>query len=501
LITNKPSTLYRKHSLTILTACLGTTMLCSFFVWGPPTILYSSIAIIICLATCYLLYGIISIPSIIISIAFIPSLSIFFAYIYNRPYINWRNHWLQDELLWGETSVYLSLVSIVFALSILVTFNKKTSIAFISPALPCYLGRFSYTILSLASLFFFWLAEPSFQTILTTPYEEVMQDRFKNTQYAGSLGILCWLPLLATYLTKLTLKKGATKDRLFSNLFLIVTATIIIWLALHSRRNELMAIGISLIISIKYMKGTLLAIIFSGLFLALLVSVGTIRGLSLEGYIEKNYPSNTALPRGEPSRAELKNKIKSLPGGASNVYMTHLTTVHFFDKRPLLHGETFSNYLFTLLPSNLYRIFDTKHPQYYYQHVLQNYDYNGGTYLGAVFYGNFGMIGAVLFGLFIGLYILLSTRFLSAPNIVLQVTGFFILGMASRGMWYELITIIKPLVIVLLPAYILFNAYLRKATKHSKSKYKNYLEWAPCFDPITNSPSQLAPKSTQAKRD
>lgn len=481
----------KKYCLTAGLLGIGCTIFLWLMLYEPLPITYSSTAIILLLAALILRYGAISVPSAIITCAFFPSLALFWAHLHNRTLISGLEAVLQTNQLWGETAVHLSLVSLVFALALLSTFNSKSISSFELAPKQYYFTEKPYIFFSLASVFFFWLAEPSFTTILTTPYKEILSARYDGTQYAGAVGILFWLFSLTTYMAKIGREKPTTLNLWSDRLFIIATTIIVLWLLLHSRRNELMGIGIALTFYILHQRGKLLASLFGVIFLALLLSVGFIRGASLATNITqskqtqlikqaiKKHPTLRYQQHRQIAKRELRRtkKVKPLPSGASNIFLTYLTTIHYFDRHPFLQGQTFTNYLFSLLPTNLSNYLNLKKPEYFYQQILKKYDYNGGTYIGAVFYGNFGVFGAVVFGLFVGFYILLVTKLLKSSNIILQIIGFYMLGMVFRGFWYELITIIKPVIIVLLPTYLFIALTHKYSSKLPSQKLFNLIKF------------------------
>jgi len=476
-----------QQKLALSTASIGLLVLLWFIVYEPAGTLASSIAILVLFATVFFKFGLISVPSIVISAAFVPSLAYFWAYLHGAKYISIRTPWIQDIPVFGETAMHLSVVSLLFTIAVLLVFQKKTLADFRLAEHHCCLSKGLYVFLSMASLFFFWLAEPSFSTIISSTYTEIISDRFENTQYAGGVGMLCWLFALSTFAYRYKLKVNAMGDKWADKLFLVLTVAIILWLVLHSRRSELMGIGISLMLAIIYLKGKFWSSLSVSIFLFILIFIGIVRGTSLVGYLDNsNYSATSNSISNEqkinPSKyLAHRDLVESLPGGASSIFMTYLNTIHHFryTKQDFYHGSTFSNYIYAILPTNIYKSFEIETPDYFFEKVLKQnlYRYNGGTYIGAVFYGNFGVFGAVLFGLFIGLYIIFAINALQSTHIVMQVTGFYLTSMVFRGFWYELITIAKPLLIVLLPAFLMLVLIQKYASVTFKQRFSCLFYW------------------------
>ena len=104
----------------------------------------------------------------------------------------------------------------------------------------------------------------------------------------------------------------------------------------------------------------------------------------------------------------------------------------------------------------MYRLLGIDRVVYFYDIFYKgNYSYNGGTYVVAPFYGNFGPIGMLIPGLFIALYINIVVMFLSSNHSVVRLAGFFMIAILFRAFWYELISVIKPVVVVFIPLYMM----------------------------------------------
>ena len=76
---------------------------------------------------------------------------------------------------------------------------------------------------------------------------------------------------------------------------------------------------------------------------------------------------------------ELNQYVASLPGGASNVFMSLSLVIDFYKENGLLYGETFYNYFFQLLPSFVYSIIPYAPPKPFDSiGIFSMYDWNGG---------------------------------------------------------------------------------------------------------------------------
>lgn len=430
-------------------SALFTGILLTLMTAGDITLSYtSSSLIIICLMclTCYQ-HKIISIPTFIIIPVYVPSLAFLWANIHGADYINYHDHWLQNDINIINTAVQLCLCSFLFTYSLIAKSKSKIN----NSSNFQKLNPFFYNLTSFLAVFFFWLTEPSFKTVLSTSYLEILDSRIDGTQFAGGLAIIFWL---ISFLNFSNSHKRLIKSYKWSNrLFILVTIFGLVWLGLHSRRSEL--IGMILVITLRYSQNNYKkAVTYFSLSIIFLVIIGEIRSLTL----------NYLLQNGFSELIETETHIKSIPGGISNVFQTYMTTIHHFQQNSFLYGETFSNYLLQVFPSFLYQILDINTPDFYSKYVLNRYSYNGGTYFLAVNYGNFGIIGSVISGFFIGTYIQLSIWAIKSKHVFLQLLGAYLIAISMRGFWYELITIIKPVVMVILPIYLLFILF-KKASR------------------------------------
>lgn len=431
-----------------------------YTVAGPMPFLLSSLALIGLCGLSIICFGPISVQTFTFMSVYTPALAFFWAYIRGSDYINWHSHWLQDIPFYVDLSVHLSLVAAFFSFAIMVASNKgapeKTSIRYVKNGVspPIYLT------LIVGAGFFFWLTDPVFATIITHSYEYILANRFSNTQYAGSVAIIIWLIALSNYL-RLTHVRLKRKTEIFAQrFFILLTVAAFAWLALHARRSELIGMGLVGLLILRDQIGITRSTVLGATLLAILIFVQEIRAASLSGMLSS---TNQIASDG------YKPEVASLPGGASNIFMTFVNTLHYFNNNALLAGSTFTDYLLNILPTPIYQALGVATPDYFYEKVFTDYSYNGGTYVGAVFYGNFGILGMIIFGAFVGAYASLAKTLTYSTDFMQKATGFFLVALTFRGFWYELIIILKPLIIVLLPGYfittLLFRTSRNKETK------------------------------------
>lgn len=450
----------RQNSFSALVLGFTAALILIFYylVAGPIDLFWASLMLI---ASCILVafrFGPLSAQSLIYLSVYIPSLAFFWAHINGARYINSHSHWLQDSLYYVNSSVHLSLLSALVSLSVMALFPSKKRVSRSIGVVEVGVSTITYMIWTLASGFFFWLTDPSFKTIITHTYTEILSERIPNTQFAGPVAVLFWLGALVNYLRLTEPHRIFGRQKILANrLFIFITVCAIVWLALHARRSELVGMALVLVVVSRDRIGFLKTLVLGAVLFAVLVVAGEIRSASLLGMFSSNYQTS-------------QMDIARMPGGASNVFMTFVNTVHYFDFNNYFCGETFLNYFGQILPTPIYRILGANVPDYFFQTVYTgNYSYNGSTYILAIFFGNFGLFGVGLGGIVIGLYACASRALIRSSNFVLKITGFFMLAMSFRGFWYEPIAIIKPMLIVLIPGLVIFSAL--RATQRPRATH------------------------------
>lgn len=155
-------------------------------------------------------------------------------------------------------------------------------------------------------------------------------------------------------------------------------------------------------------------------------------------------------------------RVFSFPGGISNIFMSFIITIDYFEYHDHFYGQTFINYFTQLLPGPINRYFNLNNAKYFESSgVFDQYSWNGGINVISVFYANFGYLGLIIFGIFAHYYIFFSRRLLYSKNILLLIISIFMFSTVMQVFWYELIQFIKPVLFVLL-LYLFFLLFLSR---------------------------------------
>lgn len=426
-----------------------------------PHYMYSSIIILFLIILVPLRYGLFSIATIIFSAVYLPSQAFLWAAINGAKFVNLQDHWLQSQIYFVNKAVFMSCLSAIITYSVLRLVLETREKVDLTKYIPGISGLL-YVLSSFGFLGLFWLTDPG-ETLLTVSYSTLLTQRFEGYNFAGGLGFIVWLFAFNTFKNNKFLQNVGRKGiniKITDYLFLFCTSVSILWLLLHARRSELVAILIVSTLYLREVKGFKFTLIFGLISIFVLVVIGEIRSIAL---LQNAYLLNDLLKEGN------EFGVASLPGGASNVYMTFVDTVHFFSKNSLLLGKTFYNYLLQILPSPIYHFLNIKVVPYFSEKVLApNYQYNGGTYAAAIFYGNFAETGILLYGVFISFYIKLAYKFVGSQLTSLFLAGLFLVGFSLRGFWYEMINIIKPFYVFLIIQFVIsiYFKIVRKKNNH-----------------------------------
>ena len=121
---------------------------------APPSLISSVIVIVLYFGSA-IYYGLISIQSIVLAAAYIPSLAFLWAWLGGGNYINSHNHWLQDSVFFVDTSVALVAVSMMVTLSVLLLSSKSHSSRYRITGSVSEINSYLYLVSTILFLFFF----------------------------------------------------------------------------------------------------------------------------------------------------------------------------------------------------------------------------------------------------------------------------------------------------------------------------------------------------------
>lgn len=391
---------------------------------------------------------------LIYSIALVPAIAYYLLGFKLYSYVNF-DHQLNDavtiEMLW---LFYLS--SNIYTFMVLAKDSKfpdLTKTISNETRLPFY-------FLCFLVLFFTYIGN-SEATILTVSYETIIEERSAIATLAGIAFTVFWCDAYAK------MRVYVVEQNHFKiKVFWIVTIIMTTWLLLHARRTEAIGIISILLIHQKILTGkTPYKYIVIALVLGFL--------LYLIGYLRVSALSDVDLAQTVDKSLSLsfesgstKTEFANMPSGLGNITATMQTSVYHFDymSRPWLDGATIFSYPIKLLPTALVTGFGLADTDSYFYHnlVLEEYYYNGGCYLYAPAYGNFGTSGLIIASLLMGLLVNWTQRAMRSSDFLKIAIATIIVFSFIKICWYNFLPLPKAILYNLIVLFYVAMVFRKK---------------------------------------
>lgn len=399
---------------------------------------------------------------LIYSIALVPAVAYYLLGFKLYSYVNF-DHQLTDsvtiEMLW---LFYLS--SNIYTFIVLARDSKfpdLTKTISNETRLPFYLICFLV-------LFFAYIGN-SGPTILTVSYEQIIDDRSGLATLAGIAFTVFWVDAYAK-MRVYEVEKNYFKVKVFW----IVTIIMTTWLLLHARRTEAIGILSIMLIHQKILTGkTPYKYIFIALILGfLLYIIGYLRVSALSDVdIAQTVEKSLSLSFESGST---KTEFANMPSGLGNITATMQTSVYHFDymSKPWLQGATIFTYPIKLLPTALVTGFGLADTDAYFYHnlVLEEYYYNGGCYLYAPAYGNFGTIGLIVASFLMGLMVNWTQRAMRSSDFIKIAIAATIIFSFIKICWYNFLPLPKAILYNLIVLFYVAMVFRKKKVRPNESK-------------------------------
>jgi len=378
---------------------------------------------------------------LIYSIALVPGAAYYLLDFKLYSYVNF-DHQLNDTV----TIHMLWLMFVSSNLYTLFVLAKDTKLPDLSVPIK-YETRLPFYFMCILVLLLTYIANPE-QTILSIGYRELYDSRSSIATLASIAASVFWVDAYGK--TRVFLSKG---EDFKVKIFWLVTAAMVIWLVLHARRTEAVGVISMLLVHRKIVLGKTpyKTIIFALLAALLLYIVGYLRSkaiFSMNIMDTINYAFQLSF-EGGGNKVEFAN----MPAGLGNITATMQTSVYHFEYmgEPFLNGHTIYTYPFKLLPTLLVTSANIADPTtYYYQNlVLENYSYNGGLFLFAPAYGNFGTVGLAVGSVLVAFMVNWTQKAIRSYNYIKIVFAATVIFNFIKICWYNFIP---------LPKTILYNA-------------------------------------------
>lgn len=370
-------------------------------------------------------------------VVYFPAFSIPLANFLGYELISMNETMIQTDVVLKKIIYSGILSSIIMFIFINIKFGKTGGVRLFEFN-PDIVFKILVYLLALIVIACMYLIEPSFSNIFTSTYEKVISERFsKSLNILATVGMLFFVLLL-------TMSSNSKKKHI-RYIFYITIVVVVVWLVMHSRRTELIGV---ILVYYTYSQNNKLsrsAIINLSFLMVALIVIGEIRSMS--SFNEINNLNSL------PSFDKAANAIFALPGGASNVLVSLFSATDFLNNGGKF--DLISSILGNLFPTFFLSFLDIAAEPHFEDVVFYNYDYNGGMYIPIFFIFIFGSFGYIVMGFIIGLLPIFLDRLISGRFYLFQVLSLFILSLSVKFLWYNPISIIKP-IIYLFPLFSIF---------------------------------------------
>ena len=396
---------------------------------------------------------------LIYSVVLVPGIAYFLIDFKLYSYVNFE-HQLND-------TVTISMLCMMYVSSNLFTFvvlAKDTPLPDLFTPIKNE-TRLPFYFMCLLILLFTYLGNQE-ATLLTASYQEIFHQRTALGSLASIAASIFWVDAYGK--TRVFFSKG---DHFKIKFFWVVTILMILWLLLHARRTETIGVISILLLHRKFVTSktpykTIAFAIFTGLFLYLV------------GYLRSNALTNVDLFETIKFAFQLtfegggsKTEFANMPSGLGNITATMQTSVYHFEYmgEAFLNGHTIYTYPFKLLPTFLVTSLNIADPTtYYYQNlVLEQYQYNGGDYLYAPAYGNFGKPGLYVASILMALMVNWTQKAMRSYDYIKIVFAASIIFGFITVCWYSFLPLPKSL---LYNGIVLFYVAMVFSKKRLKKK-------------------------------
>lgn len=400
---------------------------------------------------------------LIYSIAMVPGVAYYLLDFKLYSYVNF-DHQLNDNV----TIQFLWLMFLSSNIYTLITLAKDTKLPDLSTPIK-YETRLPFALMCLLILLFTYIGNPE-QTIITISYSELFHQRSALTSLAAIAATVFWVDAYGK--TRVFRSKG---DYFKVKIFWFVTFLMVVWLLLHARRAESIGVISMVLIERKLVtKKTPYAAIIFAIFVGLL--------LYFIGYARSNAISSINLVETLQFAFQLsfesggaKTEFANMPSGLGNIAATMQTSVYHFDYKgePFLNGYTIFTYPFKLLPTILVTSTNLADPStYFYQDlVLHKYQYNGGMYLYAPSYGNFGTIGIMVASFLMACIVNWTQKSIRSYNYLKIVFAASVIFSFINICWYNFVSL--PKIIIYNSIVLLYVAMIFSKKRNNRSLSKN----------------------------
>lgn len=307
-------------------------------------------------------------------------------------------------------------------------------------------------------------------SLLTVGYRDLFDSRSSLISITSIVATVFWVDAYGK--TRVFLSNG---NYFKVRIFWLMTLFIATWLLLHASRMETIGFVSMLLIHsrIQLGKTPYKTLVFALLVGLLLYLVGYLRTKSLANIDLENTLAHAFQLSFESGANE--TEFANMPSGLGNIAATMQTTVYHFDvlKEPFLNGFTMFTYPLKLLPTFTLSYFDLANANdiYYNEIVLHKYQYNGGLFIFAPAYGNFGTIGLAVASLVTAGLVNWTQKAIRSSDYLKIIIAATVIFTFIRVSWYSVLPLPKVILyngIVLFYVAMIFNRKRKGKVINSK---------------------------------
>jgi Co/Zn/Cd efflux system component len=416
--------------MAILLLSLIVVQLWTLFSGSYPPFEFSALGAVV--LQFYLMYrqGVVSVPSLFGALLVYPGLvPLISEYVYEAPLYALRGRQFQSPAVVDNAVllIFVAMTTICIALEGAQMFRRdnddKPSH---SGGYRVYFSPSAFAAISLVMLVSAYLTTPG-PTLLTVDYSTVVNNYYSWASFAGALYTGSWVVLFL-------MVQDDSMETTRYRVFLVVTVLGLIWLLLHSRRNE--SIGILAVLGLDLIRNRVTVSDIVGNRWRLAGFVVTVL-LGLSQFLLGSLRDGGSLSFLDYSQ---KHEYVAYPGGAHNIYGTLQATVALFPTEfPHRLGTTFVRYPIQGVPSGALSILRIELPQSYYGFLGEQYKlYQGGNYILNPYFADFGLLGVVVAGILLAVLAVFAQTYLverRSNHIVAGIAAVVVVA-AFRSFWY-----------------------------------------------------------------
>lgn len=428
-----------------ITALLFIPMFVSAYIYIDKSYIISSLGIFTILILIIRKFGLFSVTSIMSAILIIPSLTPLIGLeLFKSDYISLHNMFLQEDAALLNKAVLVSLLAIAaYYLALLRSSDTNVHMNHTNNFKNYLFSKLLYVFFCMLILIFCWVIAPS-GTILYYDYHTTREGYFQNVAYAEALFTIFWVLAFMNY--------SKYRSGILRRLFEVISILVVAWMFLHGKRVAIIGLFCIFIVHMAEKGNSKKITIFSTAIFSVLLIIERLRNTPLLA-IDKSQLQELLMMHKQIEG----DSVFKYGGGVSNVFVTLLDSIHLFDSIHMkyLYGKSYWDYIYNMIPLNVIVYLDLPSRNYFSDLISSFYSYNGGMYIFAPAYGNFGITGVIVMGIILAKLVRFTDKNFKSSNHYLQAGSLIIFYMYSRAVWYDPLGMLKSGLLIILMVFMM----------------------------------------------